>query len=139
MGHVVPPTARPTSGDSRFRGRLVANLHDQMPLRLSLYHDDQLAPAERADVEVHLRDCADCRQRLADYRRIGLALRAQPDRVPAPPAHELVRRARGGSVGAFPLAATALRLAAVLVLAFGLVAGYNAVAPILGRPTTAGP
>ena len=42
------------------------------------YHDGELSPQQRADVEAHLNDCDDCRELLADLRRISQLVAAAP-------------------------------------------------------------
>jgi anti-sigma factor RsiW len=92
------------------------------PVRLDAYHDGELSPAERADVEAHLRDCPSCAAELAAIRRMSAALADAPAREPS---HEqLLRLAR--SVRAEPsdarmllrlLRATAVAAAVLLACA----------------------
>ena len=51
--------------------------------RLSEYIDGQLVAAERDELERHLVDCAECRDALADLRRVVERARALEDRPPA--------------------------------------------------------
>jgi hypothetical protein len=55
---------------------------DRWTDRLSEYLDDQLVPAERAELEVHVAGCADCRTTLAELRRVLDVARALPDSAP---------------------------------------------------------
>ncbi|HTO70024.1 MAG TPA: zf-HC2 domain-containing protein [Myxococcota bacterium] len=48
------------------------------PEILAAFADGELAPAERAEVEVHLADCAACRAGLAAERRLGELFAALP-------------------------------------------------------------
>lgn len=50
-----------------------------------LYFYDEMEPAERSRASAHVRECADCRQRLEDLAAIRSALAERP-RVDAPPA-----------------------------------------------------
>jgi putative zinc finger protein len=52
--------------------------------RLSDYADESLAPAERARVQEHLAQCADCAERLAGLRRLLGAASALPAEVTPP-------------------------------------------------------
>src|SRR3954469_7412735 len=54
-------------------------------VRLDAYHDGELSPAERADVEAHLRDCASCAAELVAIRGMSGAF---ADTVPREPSHE---------------------------------------------------
>src|SRR5690349_25121378 len=61
-------------------------------VRLDAYHDGELSPAERSDVEAHLRDCPACAADLAAMRRMSGAF---ADAAPREPSHEqLLRLAR---------------------------------------------
>jgi len=51
--------------------------------RLSEYLDDELDPAERADIERHLASCAECASALADLRAVVARAAALPPRPPA--------------------------------------------------------
>jgi hypothetical protein len=55
---------------------------DQWTDRLSEYLDDELAPEERAALELHLRDCAACAGVLADLRGVVARARGLEDRAP---------------------------------------------------------
>lgn len=96
-------------------------------LRLGAYHDGELSPAERSDVEAHLRDCPSCAAELAAIRRTSGAF---ADTAPREPSHEqLLQLAR--SIRAEPPsdARMLLRLfrgaavAAAVLLACALAAG----------------
>ena len=50
--------------------------------RLSEYLDGELAPGERVALEAHLDTCAECRDTLADLRRVVARARALEDRAP---------------------------------------------------------
>ena len=50
--------------------------------RLSDYLDDELPPAERAELEAHLRRCVACGAVLADLRRIVVRAQGLEDRAP---------------------------------------------------------
>src|SRR3954469_9015312 len=54
-------------------------------VRLDAYHDGELSPAERSDVEAHLRDCPSCAAELAAIRRTSAAF---ADTAPREPSHE---------------------------------------------------
>lgn len=51
--------------------------------RLSDYLDGELPPAERAALEVHLAECAECAETLSGLRRVVTRARALEDRPPA--------------------------------------------------------
>ena len=54
-------------------------------VRLDAYHDGELSPAERSDVEAHLRDCPSCAAELAAIRGMSGAF---ADTTPREPSHE---------------------------------------------------
>jgi anti-sigma factor RsiW len=95
-------------------------------VRLDAYHDGELSPAERSDVEAHLRDCPSCAAELAAIRRTSGAF---ADAAPREPSHEqLLRLAR--SVRAEPSDARMLlglfrgtAVAAAVLLACALAGG----------------
>lgn len=59
--------------------------HEEWQTLVSAYYDDQVTAAERAQVEAHLAECAECRALLADCRRLGQAIhdlpRGEPSRM----------------------------------------------------------
>lgn len=66
--------------------------------RLGVYHDGELSQEARADVEAHLRDCADCRTALHEMKEMS-ALFAAAEVEAAPPEaiagmHSAVRAAQ---------------------------------------------
>lgn len=92
-------------------------------VRLDAYHDGELSPAERSDVEAHLRDCPSCAAALAAIRRMSGAFADTPPREPsreqllqvarcvragASDARMLLRLFRGAAVAAAVLLASAL-------------------------------
>ena len=98
-------------------------------IRLDAYHDGELSPAERADVEAHLRDCPACAAELAAIRGMSAAFADAPLREPshgqllrlaesvrAEPseARMLLRLFRGTAVAAAVLLACTLAAAAYL-------------------------
>jgi anti-sigma factor RsiW len=95
-------------------------------VRLDAYHDGELSPAERSDVEAHLRDCPSCAAELAAIPRTSGAF---ADAAPREPSHEqLLRLAR--SVRAEPSDARMLlglfrgtAVAAAVLLACALAGG----------------
>jgi len=54
-------------------------------IRLNAYHDGELSPSERSDVETHLRHCPSCAAELAAIRRTSSAF---ADTAPREPSHE---------------------------------------------------
>jgi anti-sigma factor RsiW len=55
-------------------------------IKLQAYHDGELAAVERAQVEAHLNDCAECRSALAELRQLSsmfaeVSLPEIPDRA----------------------------------------------------------
>src|SRR6478752_3355474 len=52
-------------------------------VRLDAYHDGELSPAERADVEAHLRICPSCAAELAAMRRVSGVFANTPAREPS--------------------------------------------------------
>ena len=105
------------------------------PIRLDAYHDGELSPAERADVEAHLRGCSSCAAELAAIRRTSAAFAGAATREPS---HgQLVRLARG--VSAEPSdARMLLRLfRGAAVAASVLLAGALAGAAYLSQQTKA--
>ena len=57
-------------------------MSDQWTDRLSEYLDDELTPAERAELETHLRACVACGAVLADLRRIVVRAQGLEDGTP---------------------------------------------------------
>jgi anti-sigma factor RsiW len=98
------------------------------PVRLDAYHDGELSPAERSDVEAHLRDCPSCAAELAAMRGISGAfadaaprepsdeqllelarsVHAEPSEAGQSDARMLLRLFRGTAVAAAVLLACAL-------------------------------
>ena len=60
-------------------------MHDPWTDRLSEYLDHELAPAERAELDGHLRDCLACRRVLDELRRVTLHAAVLTDTPPARP------------------------------------------------------
>src|SRR4051794_29262575 len=96
------------------------------PVRLDAYHDGELSPGERANVEAHVRDCASCAAELASMRGMSGAF---ADAAPREPSHEQLLEL-ATSVRAEPSDARMLlklfrgtAIAAVLLLACALAAG----------------
>jgi len=48
------------------------------PENIAAYVDDELGPAERAELEAHLADCTACREQVAAERRLGELFAALP-------------------------------------------------------------
>jgi anti-sigma factor RsiW len=97
-------------------------------LRLDAYHDGELSPAGRADVEAHLRDCPSCAAELAAMRGMSAAFAGA---APREPSHgQLLRLARGVRAESSD-DRMLLRLfrgaavAAAMLLAFALAAGVQ--------------
>ncbi len=51
---------------------------------LAAYRRDDLSPGENAELQAHLRECAECQARAAEFRRVGEALHALPRLAPPP-------------------------------------------------------
>jgi anti-sigma factor RsiW len=98
------------------------------PVRLDAYHDGELSPAERAEVEAHLRECPACAAELAAIRAMSGAF---ADAAPPEPSREqLMQVAR--AVRAEPSDARLLlrlfrgaAVAAAVLLAGALAAGVH--------------
>ena len=58
-------------------------------VRLDAYHDGELSPDQRSDVEAHLRDCPSCAAELAAIRRMSGVF---ADVTPREPSHEQLSR-----------------------------------------------
>ena len=48
------------------------------------YHDGELSPPIRGEVERHLKSCTDCRRQLAEWRQVDDLVRGQPPALPRP-------------------------------------------------------
>jgi hypothetical protein len=57
--------------------------HDPWTDRLSEYVDDELAPADRLQLEQHLLDCAKCREIVDELREVAAEARTLEDTPPA--------------------------------------------------------
>lgn len=57
-------------------------MHDQISDRLSEYVDDELSPAERAEVDAHLAGCAECAAIVDDLRSLVHVARQLPGSLP---------------------------------------------------------
>jgi anti-sigma factor RsiW len=104
-------------------------------IRLNAYHDGELSPAERSDVEAHLRDCPSCAAEFAAIRSMSGAF---AETTPREPSHEqLLQLAR--SVRAEPSdARMLLRLFRVTAIAAAvLLACALALAVYLSHRTKA--
>jgi anti-sigma factor RsiW len=110
--------------------------HDQWTDQLSDYLDDELSAAERASVEAHLAECAECARTLASLRRIVAEASSLP---PRPPENDLwpVIAARTVQQRRISFTIPQLAVASLLLAALSggavvlLVGGYN------GRSQTA--
>src|SRR5262245_17235972 len=51
---------------------------------LAAYRREDLSPGENAELQAHVRSCAECRAHAASFRQIGVALQTLPN-VEAPP------------------------------------------------------
>ena len=67
---------------------MTASLCDTIDTLAMVFLDDELDAAERRELELHLHDCAACREHVAAERKSRVALRA---RLAAPPAPALLR------------------------------------------------
>ena len=95
-------------------------------LRLDAYHDGELSPGERADVEAHFLDCPACAAELAAIRGMSAAF---ADAAPRESSNEQLRRLARGVHAESPDARMLLRLfrraavAAAVLLVCALAAG----------------
>lgn len=51
---------------------------------LAAYRRDDCSPAEHAEIEAHLLECAECRAADAEFRRVGESIKALPQLAPPP-------------------------------------------------------
>jgi hypothetical protein len=58
-------------------------MHEEWTDQLSEYLDDELSPGERASVDAHLAQCAECARTLDELRRVVATARALTPRRPA--------------------------------------------------------
>ena len=61
--------------------------------RLDAYHDGELSPGERSDVEFHLRHCPSCAAELVEMRQVSGAFAGTP--LPEPSHEQLLHLAQG--------------------------------------------
>lgn len=78
-------------------------MSDQWTDRLSEYLDDELAPEERAALEVHLRGCVACGAVLADLKRIVVRARGLEDSFPERDLWPGIAARIGASTGEVPV------------------------------------
>lgn len=98
--------------------------HSEILPRLAAFHDGQLVDSERQEIEAHLEQCSECRERLSEWQVLDRALLAMP-LADAPPL-DLHRRTREALAMATSEAARTRRVpkrfwlaaAALFVLAF---------------------
>lgn len=101
---------------------LKRSAHQRARELLSAYIDGELSPQEKALVEGHLRECADCRQELETLRRTVAILRDAPR--PVLPRSFVIRRADLEKAPALSCPPAFLRVVAALgAAAFVLVVG----------------
>ncbi len=102
--------------------------------KLNAFLDAELTAAERARVEVHLRECASCREALDRLRGVAAALAQAPAPPPVPDGFAerlMVRAARRAEhtshrpvvVRLWPSFSPAMRVAAAAMLALGIGLG----------------
>jgi hypothetical protein len=99
--------------------------------QLGLYLDDELVPSDRAAVETHLRDCAECSKRLEEFAAVDDLARALPAEAPEGYFTDFAARVRGGLQGK-PAARAPLRLP-VWVLAAAAAVALGVTVPALLR------
>ena len=63
---------------------------------LSAYFDDELVPADRAAIDLHLRDCAGCARRLEEIAAVDALARALPAEAPEAYFDDFSARVRAG-------------------------------------------
>jgi hypothetical protein len=113
-----------------------ANVHAWVEERLCEYLDKRLAATERAPIEQHLRECADCRASFGSLRwTIGLAKQAPAPALPRAFTLPVPRRAPQPSF-AFGFAQFATALATLLLLA---VIGVDVITQLGGGMTAMAP
>ncbi|HIC96144.1 TPA: hypothetical protein EYP12_05905, partial [Candidatus Bipolaricaulota bacterium] len=131
---------RPVRQNRRMRFR--RDVHHRTRELLSAYIDGELPPKEKAAVEEHLRECAECRRDLETLRRTVALLRETP-RVAIPrsfvirPA-DVERTPAPLRIPVFMRMATALGTA-VLVLVAGLYLLMQAISPAAPIPKAVAP
>src|SRR5262245_2930300 len=101
--------------------------HDQWTDQLSDYLDDELSAAERAAVEAHLAECAECARTLASLRRIVAEASSLP---PRPPENDLWPAVAARTIQQRRVSFTIPQLAAASLLLAALSGG--AVVLLLG-------
>ena len=102
---------------------------------ISAYLDGDLDTAERDDLLAHLASCADCRQTLESYRRIGGQIRALPRAVPPPELRDAIFAETVGSSSrkiylissrlGYSVAALAAVVLIFIVAVYLLINGYQ--------------
>jgi len=88
------------------------NEHQRYEDRLPLYAAGQLEPLERAEMERHLHDCAECRADLDLWRAVGIEVAASSSQTSAPPG--LSERALARLHAPSPLRRALLRASSLL-------------------------
>lgn len=124
---------------------------DRWTDRLSAYLDDEMGGEERAALDEHLADCPECRETLADLRRIVERARALEPQAPAadlwPTVLERIQagpdvvpigvRQDGARTGRFAFTGRQLVAAGLALLLTGAATSWFAFSGLIGSPPAA--
>ena len=68
------------------------NTHDEFKILISAYYDGEVSPAEKQQVETHLKECESCRKYLLQLEMLSSSLKKWSDETPSPDLEQNINR-----------------------------------------------
>ena len=68
------------------------NTHDEFKILISAYYDGEVSPAEKQEVETHLKECESCRKYLLQLEMLSSSLKKWSDETPSPDLEQNINR-----------------------------------------------
>ena len=97
------------------------NTHDEFKILISAYFDGEVSPAEKQQVEAHLKECESCRKNLLELQILSSSLKKWSDETPSPDLEQKINN-RFSNKGEPPMKTSTLRITqmagSVLVVLF---------------------